>query len=204
MRDQCNTITGDKAGIANRAGDVLHAAQQFFARRLASKPNRRARRALRREAPQARAELSWVTSLLQEALRVAQAETNARRLHAAPVNSLGLSQIRPRPIEARLRHTCNVEQLVKRCKASFASAQLDDPLGDRAADPGDRGQLSGAGAIDVDARTRRRPRVPPTASWGRVRASSLAGCRHVNLVTVRSPRRQIDAARIGRRAEAPR
>src|SRR5580700_2278651 len=123
----------------------------------------------------------------------------------APLSRLRLPKIRASPLEPRLRHSGDVEQLVERREAPLSFAQLDDPGRNRAPDPGNRGELCRVGPVDVDSTGRRRMRrAAAPVPLARTRTCRFAGHRDVNLVAVIRALREIDGPRVGRGAQPTR
>ena len=176
MRDQCDAIACHKTGVANGAGDDLRRGEQCVARGRRPSRRRRARPERRRAAARARAELSCGSvSFAGSAVGCTGFSQCASPAPGSPVGAnLRLAQIRARALETRLRHSCDVEQLVERCEASFALAQLDDALRDRAADRRERRQARPRSARLTSTLALGGVRdVPPAAPWDRVRAKRL-------------------------------
>ncbi len=118
----------------------------------------------------------------------------ARRLRA-----LSEPEIRSRALEASLRHSGNVEQLVQRCKASRALAKLDNTWRKRSPNPWHGGKLGSIRLVDIDGTGRRCGRMTAAVSAvpsNRAPAQRFALQRNVNFVAVVGACRKIDRAGI--------
>ncbi len=132
------------------------------------------------------------------------ARRSPRVVHWEPLSE---PEIRSRALQASLRHSGDVEQLVQRCKVSRALAKLDNPWRERSPNPWHRGKLGSIRLVDINGAARRRGRsMTPAVSAvpsNRAPMRRFALQRNVNFVAVVGACREIDRAGIrGRRQSA--